>query len=240
MVYSVEIESKGGPVWRGMFYTREAAMLLSATDAELRGGPFSVGASQVAGWGQHGLFPLEKSEYGRPRGYTNFGGLITSRMVALLRSYGVPIDRIARAVEYLKETTGDPFPFASQRLWVEAPEQSRQVYAELDPIIVTASRSGQLPFTELLYSHIGGVADMEFDDESPTQSAVKWSVSDDVVIDPLVQSGSTCLAGTRTPTRALYGSFVAGESIDVIAESYQLEEAQVEAAIQWESRLLEV
>lgn len=241
LVLSIDIHERGHdePAWRGLFYANEVGRLLLATDKKIHGESLNVGPRAVQSWGRRGFFGMGKNEYAQNRAFIRFGGVITSRVIALLRSYGTRIGRIKEAHDFLTCETGRPFPFASRRFWVESEGFSREVYAELDRMVVTASRFGQLPFTALLSGRIHAIDDMTFD-KSESGFAAKWEPVTGVVIDPFVQSGAACVKGTRTPTSVLYGGLEAGEDIAGLAYWYELDEAQVVAAIDWEKRLAEV
>lgn len=241
MVYSINIHERGQdePVWRGLFYASDVVRLLSATDRGIRGEQIEIGDRAVQGWSRRGFFGMEKSRYAHHRAFVRFGGVITSRVIALLMSYGTTVARIDEAHEYLRDATGLEFPFASRKFWVESAGLSKEVHSELDDLVVTASKFGQLPFTELLYGRIEYPDDMEFDD-SEDAFATKWEPMPGVVIDPRVQSGAACVKGTRTPTQVLYGGYEAGEGVSSLAYWYELDESQVETAIKWETQLAAV
>lgn len=241
MVYSIDIHEHGRtePAWRGLFYAKDVVRLMSATDAGLRREPVELGTRAVQGWSRRGFFNMEKNEYARNQAFVRFGGVITSRVITLLLSYQTKIERVADAHKYLRTATGLEFPFASRSFWVESVGFSSEVYAELDRLVVTASRFGQLPFTELLTNKIRNTGDMTFID-SGGEFAAKWEPAPGIVIDPHVQSGAACVKGTRTTTRVLYGGYDTEDDIAGLAYWYELEEDQVVAAIDWEKRLAAV
>lgn len=155
-------------------------------------------------------------------------------MVAILRSYGISLKKTSIAHDYLAEALHTSHPFVDQALWVEDAEVAIDVYAEVDNLLVTASRHGQRPFSELLTRKIVEVANMTFDDEG---LAATWTPYDDVVIDPNVHSGATCLRDTRISTGIVYGMFSAGETVGAIEDWYEITADQVENAIKWEEQL---
>ena len=238
MVYSIDIHEHGRdqPAWRGLFYAGDVRRLLSVTDGRIRGESLELGPRAVNGWSRRGFFGMEKNEYARHRAFIRFGGVITARVIALLRSYGTRIGRIREAHEYLRDETGRQFPFASRGFWVESDGFSEEVYSKLDELVVTASRHGQIPFTELLHKQVGDPGDMEFDD-AERGLAANWEPVPGIVIDPGVQSGAACLKGTRTPTHVIHGGYVAGDDVAGLADGYRLSQEQVAAAIDWDERL---
>lgn len=234
---ATEIAERQIPVERGVYYMQDVANLLNATDSGIRGRPFCVRGATVRGWGSREFFYTEKNQYMRHRSFMRFGGVITSRMVSLLRSYGVHLDRIRLAHEFLRVETGLRYPFASRRFWVETQDVSHHVYAELDNLVVTANKYGQMTFTQLLYGEIEYPDDMGFDD-SEHSLVTSWTPVPGITINPFFQSGAACLTGTRIPTYALYGCYVGGDSPSSIACAYELTDYQVETALSWEGSLL--
>lgn len=241
VVYSFDIHESGReePAWSGLFYAGDVARLLSVTDDQIRGDHLDLGPRVVQGWSRRGFFEMEKNEYARHRAFISFGGVITARVITLLRSYGTRIGRIKQAHDYLRDEMGRQFPFASRTFWVESDGFSDEVYTKLDEFVVSASQHGQRPFTELLHGRIRGTDDMKFG-ASGGAFATNWEPAPGIVIDPGVQSGAACLKGTRTPTYALYGGYVAGDDVSGMADAYRLSEEQVHAAIAWEERLAHV
>ena len=237
MVYSLEIGDRTGALWNGLFYLDEVSRLLGATNARFGGErEIAFSTQKASGWSRRGFFPLATDEFEHHKKFMNFGGVITSRMIALLLSHGATITRITRAHRYLQGATGQRFPFVSRKFWVESPDVSRQVYSELDKMIVTASQYGQLTFTDLLHGPLDGPSDMEFDD-SHKQYAQSWTPVEGIMIDPQIKSGQPCVSGTRTPTSVLRSCYAAGDSEEVIADGYRLTMDQVRSALAWEESL---
>ena len=224
------------PAWRGLFYPSDVVRWLSVTDGAIRGEALNLGPRAVHGWSRRGFFGMERNEYERNRAFVRFGGVVTSRAIALLMSYGIRIGLIQDAHEYLRDATGLEFPFASRRFWAESNGFSDTVYSRLDELIVTANRHGQLPFTELMFERIGDPGDMEFGD-TDGEFATVWEPVPGVVINPGVQTGAACVKGTRTPTYVLHGGYVAGDDVAGLAYAYCLSVAQVRTAIDWGMRL---
>ena len=235
MVASGEIR-EGVAVDGGLYYLEEVARILAVTDLEVRGSGSVLGVRRLGGLQRRGFFVLGINPYEGHRRYMSFGAVVTSRAVSLLLSFGVSLDRIGIAHDYLKEETGLEYPFAWRRFWMESPTASRHVYTRLNQLIVAASATGQLTFTDLLHGEVTRGWSMGFDG-SVDELATSWSPASGVVIDPLVQSGVPCVEGTRTPTSSLYGCVEAGDSVEDVAEWFNLSETQVKAAVDWESRL---
>ncbi len=69
--------------------------------------------------------------------------------------------------------------------------------------------------------------------------AANWTPIKGVLLDPLVQFGEPCIQGTRIPTEVVLAFRQAGDSVRGIADAYGLSHAQIEEAIDWESKLQE-
>jgi len=58
-----------------------------------------------------------------------------------------------------------------------------------------------------------------------------------VSIDPKVQFGKPCIAGTGVPTAIIAERYKAGDSIALLAQDYGREEQEIEEAVRYESRI---
>ena len=218
----------------GLYYLDEVCRFLRATDLSARGGEVSLSSQQISGWSRRGFFDLRKDRFERNRRFMQFPHLITSRMIAILRSYRISIQQIQRVHDYLQAETGARHPFATSTVWTEDAEDSSHIYAEIDKIFVAADESGQMPFEELLTRRIVKVANMEFDEDA---RAVSWEPWPGVVIDPRFHSGAPCIKGRRIATEMVYGMYMAGDPIEVIEDWYELDVDQIKASISWEKTL---
>ena len=222
------------PLSTGVYFLKDVSHLLRATDLVARADEFSLSPQQIAGWAKKGFARIEIDGVFSQYRFIRFPDLITLRMVAILRSHGISLKKTTVAYEYLADALCTSHPFVDRALWVDDAEVADDIYAEVDNLLVTASRHGQRPFTELLTRKIVEVANMTFDDQ---RFAATWTPHDGVVIDPTVHSGASCLEDSRVSTRIIYGMYEAGETVDVIADWYEIEVGQVESAIHWEEQL---
>ena len=222
------------PVNAGVYFFREVSDLLRATDHLARADKFSLSPQQITGWAKKGFARIESDDVFSQHRYIRFPDLITMRMVAILRSHGISLAKTTDAYEFLADALSTTHPFVDRTLWVDDTEVAGDIYAEVDHILVTATRHGQLPFSQLLTRKIVETANLKFDEENLTTA---WSPQDGVVIDPLIHSGAPCIKGTRIATRFLYNMYEAGEHAEEIADWYEIDLGQVESAIKWEKRL---
>ena len=218
----------------GVYYLRDVSNLLRATDHVARADEFSLSPQQISGWARKGFADVQKAAVFSNYRFVRFLDLITLRMVAILRSHGISLVKVTLAHNFLTDALSTSYPFVNRALWVDDTDVSEDVYAEVDHLLVTASRHGQIPFSELLATKIVRVAKMTYDDQG---DAATWHPHDGVTIDPRIHSGAPCLDGTRISTGLLYNMHISGEPTDGIADWYELDLNQVESAIQWEERL---
>ncbi|MDO8637643.1 MAG: DUF433 domain-containing protein [Dehalococcoidia bacterium] len=162
----------------------------------------------------------------------DFEDLVSMRIISFLHGIGISTDKIRKAKEYLERLTGNAHPFATEDLWTE----NTDIFAEVGKFLITASRSGQLPFGKLVRQHLVNVHDLTFS----RRVASSWTPSSGILLKPGIQFGAPCIAKTGIPTYAVWRMFMGGDSIGFISRSYSLEESQIEHAIDWENQLAQV
>ena len=160
----------------------------------------------------------------------DFDGLVSMRVIATLRSSGVSWQAIRKSEAWLREQTGVPKPFATATLW----HGSGDVYTEWSEKLIAASRAGQAAF-DFLHEKLILVSGLKLDDER--NWALWWEPLPEVRLHPEIQFGAPCIAGTRIPTGAIVGALNGGDSREFVMGAYDVTQDQLEAAIDWESRL---
>jgi uncharacterized protein (DUF433 family) len=160
--------------------------------------------------------------------------LIEVAVVATLRNFGVPLQRIRKARDYLSQVFNSEYPFAQLRVKTEGFYVLKQLLEiEPDPelsVLVVADAGGQLGWEHFISDRF---AEFEYDEK--TGLAVKWHVAGHgsrVIIDPRISFGAPSISGV--PTWALGGRAKAGESVGEIAEDFGLEPDQVSQALEFE------
>ena len=217
----------------GSYEVREAADYLRVTLPEIPGTAIPMSSSKLMRWIRQGLADPSLVEISGYEMVITFEDLISMRIISFMRSLGISFHSIHRAHSWLKETTSHPRPFATEVLWLEE-LGAMGIYAEMEDILAVANRGGQLAFTMLVRDNLIPVHNMTFDDFDIASS---WSPDRFIKIDPSVQFGRPCIAGTRIPTSDIAGMFWAGDSSDFLSSSYGLPVEQIECAIAWEERL---
>ena len=153
------------------------------------------------------------------------------RLISILRAQGVSLEAIRTSESWLTRVVGIDWPFISKPLWT----YSSELFTEFQDKLVVASNHGQqaMDFIREWLEKID--IDLLFDQED---LAYAWLPQEDVRIDPKIQLGKPCLAGTRIPTSTIWNKADAGDSVDVIAGLYGLSVDHVNHALAWERRLV--
>lgn len=218
----------------GIFYLDEVSAYLNVIDGDLRGDPVSVSSDRIAGWGKRGYF-RERRNLHEPRNkrYVSFGELITTRMIAILRSYGISWKAIKSAHDYVRSQSAASYPFATRTFWTDDSDHPTHLYTVVDDRLVAADRWGQQFFKSLRRTKLVSSSGLAFSGDV----AVSWSPHSGVMINPRVQGGMPCIEGTRVPTTVLFAAHDAGYNLAEVSKHFELTAGQVKSGLAWEERL---
>ncbi len=188
----------------------------------------------LEGYTRRGVYfpPLLRSE---PTGdeLATWGEFVEVDLVARYRRRGISVIHLRPMVERLREEVGGRYPLAQARPLIYGRELIWRIQGE-EQIpkalrIVMQLGNGQLvlaPLAEQFFESVeweGSIARRIMPDgpESPVR------------IDPGFAFGRPTIRGIRTDRLA--EAFRAGDSIELLARGYEIEEADVEAAIRYEA-----
>jgi uncharacterized protein (DUF433 family) len=156
-----------------------------------------------------------------------------------LREYrrkGVPLQRLRPVISELRRELGTPYPLATAKPYVYDRELVLELQErnELPPAIAIVIRSGQevlmTPETNRFFNKV------EFD-PGAGGDALRLRPAGDaspVVIDPLIRFGRPAVSGVATDR--LWELHDAGESLDQIADAYEIDIESVRAAVAYEEQ----
>ncbi len=218
------------PHFSGLYGIPEAARYLAITPPAANG--HHVASAKLRYWirtalSTSAIMPLIPT---RQR-FITFRELISMRLIALLRSHEVSLQRIRDAERWLREELNVDWPFVRRPLWT----YQSDIYVNFEQRIVAASRNGQLAM-DVFGEWLRKVEmDMTFDKED---IAVTWSPFEQVRIDPTIQLGKPCIDGSRIPTGAIWSKIRAGDTVQTITRLYDLTETKIKHAVEWEERLV--
>jgi uncharacterized protein (DUF433 family) len=171
-----------------------------------------------------------------------WGEFVETRLLSEYRSAGVPMLRMRPAVIALREKLQTQYPLASAKTWldVQGQELVRKVQEKVGlerRLSLVVVRTGQ------------GV--MWSDEAEAFSRSIEWTKETvngqverlraqadlpDVVLDPLREFGEPVLRGRNVRTEILGELYRAGETVQGIAEGYDLPPALVDEAVRYEFR----
>lgn len=166
----------------------------------------------------------------------SFTNLVEAHVLdAIKREHRVQLQKIRDAVRYMQNRMNVGHPLAFQTMVVGGADLFVQRYSEL----INVSRDGQLAMGAILDAYLRRV---DWDETGlairlyPFTRKRELDEPRVVVIDPEVSFGKPVLVGTGIPTSTVAERYKAGESVDDLAEDYDLEQAKIEEAIRCELR----
>jgi len=155
---------------------------------------------------------------------------------AIRREHEIPLGKVRRALDYLKQQFPSKHPLADQRFETDGLNLFVEKYGRL----INISAAGQLAIRRLLEAHLHRI---ERDREGFAIRLFPFTrkrVPEEprlVVIDPFVSFGRPVLVGTGIPTAVIAERYKAGESIDLLAKDYDRQRLEIEEAIRCELEL---
>jgi uncharacterized protein (DUF433 family) len=216
----------------GSYSFKEAALYIRAT---LKRKPVfpRLTTQHLHWWVREGLVDDETTEDAAASGFVNFLELISFRMIAMLRTYGISSKSIQLAHNRLQERWGWDYPFAMEPVWVASPD----IFVEINKIPVAPTKDWQaaLDMIREFWEPVEvGFHGLNFDKHL---QAVSWVPSSGVILNPKVQFGEPCIQDTRVPTETIWAFYQAGDSVDTLAHMYGLPASKLQDAINWEEKI---
>jgi uncharacterized protein (DUF433 family) len=174
--------------------------------------------------------------------YLNFFELLEGYMIQVLRrKYRLPLQRIRRALTYLRAKTQLQYPLAMRGEDIRT--DGLQIFISHLGALTSASENGQGAIPEVLAKFLQRI------DRDSTGLALRFypftreNPEDSpkfIVIDPALNFGRPSIAGMGIPTAIIAARFMAGEEESDLAADYNCELRQVSEAIRIESALAQV
>ncbi len=162
-----------------------------------------------------------------------FVGLAEAAFLAAVKKTGVPMQRIRPALERLRDEMGIEHALASQMLYTDGAELLRSVGAaagatdrELELVVVRTDQGVFTPVVRNFLSHV------RFGASGYAESIrlPKYGEAD-VIVDPRFGFGQPVLESNGVRIEAVLDRFHAGESMDVIADDFNIPRKTVEQLI---------
>lgn len=172
----------------------------------------------------------------------SFVNLMEVRALAGFRNTGVSMQRVRKALDYVRKEMQEQHPLATKRILTDGVDlfweyqmSSRGGEAHL----INVSKGGQKAFPEAVMRYL---REMEWGRD---HFVTRWwpgapgPGEGAIVVDPRRAFGAPVIAGTGIRTEDVFQRFASGEPLRDLAEDYGLIRDQIEAAIRAEARFLD-
>jgi uncharacterized protein (DUF433 family) len=222
------------PQERPVYYLSDAAHYLSIPVATLRS--WVSGQVYRAGEGNRRFHPI--IEVPKPGvGLLSFMNLVEIHVLgAIRRQYGISLQKVRKALNYLKKQFPSRHPLADQQFTTDGLGLFIDKYGRL----INITRDGQMEMRKLIAGYLQRI------DRDPAGVPLRLypftraNQPDDpklVAIDPAMAFGRPVLAGTGLATEVIARRFEAGDAMNVLADDYGRPQQDIEEAIRWELKV---
>ena len=216
---------------QGLYSIPAAAKLLGAKSDQLRRWAFGY---QRRGQEYAAAINAELGEIGGERVLT-FLDLVELMFILGLRGSGQSFPRIHEAHRVLSRILETEHPFALKRGFSDP----GGIYALLEredegDLLVELKGAGQIAIWPTLQEYLQQL-DFNLDDV-----AERWypaGRATPIVVDPRISFGAPVIVGTRVETAVVADLYQGEDSVDDLAWLYNLEPAQIRAAVEFENTL---
>lgn len=154
-------------------------------------------------------------------------------LMTIRRGYGIPMNHVRVAMEYLTELGKDPFLLAHRSFY----HDRRHLFLAVNDRLISLSERGQLVDREIIRE---GLKQIEYgkDDYASTFFPRRGEDYQRVIaLDPTLSFGRPCVASLGVSADAIANRFLAGEGVQELAEDYGATVDKIEEAIRWHDRL---
>jgi uncharacterized protein (DUF433 family) len=184
----------------------------------------------------HYYLPVVREE---PTGndVVTWGEFVEARLLAHYRNSGVPMRRMRPVVERLRTELKTPYPLAELRPFAQGKELLMEIQTEVgleQQLLLVVLRTNQIVLTERAQQFHDSVA-WSKQRRSIAKSMVLVESAQSVTVDPLIAFGEPAVRSVRTDILA--SAFRAGDSVEELAVGYDLDVAEVNDALRYESSL---
>lgn len=156
----------------------------------------------------------------------SFHDLVSLRAVAALRRMGMHVSKIKKGADFMRRELGIKHPLASEDLKTDGVD----LYFPEAHGLIAVTAAGQMAAQELVAAYLRDVKYKPL--AGNHRLAVSWEPPG-VRIDPLIQRGAPCVDGSRVEIALLKRYIDAGDSLEYLAELYELDVDDVRRAVSW-------
>ena len=174
---------------------------------------------------------------GRPNSKTlSFLDLVELRFINEFRKHGVSWPVIRKTSEAAAKILGTGHPFANRRIYTDTKTIFIRTINEVGGPQLLELFRGQFEMDDIVFPLLHGSLDFGDDD-----FALKWwpmGRSSEIVLDPARNFGRPIMASARVPTETLYDAFLAEQSIERVAEWFEVDPSLVREAVAFQEHLV--
>lgn len=152
---------------------------------------------------------------------------------ALRRKHFIPMQRVRKAVRFLRDRMEVPHPLASERMSTDG----KDILVDWCGEYLNVSRDGQMEMKAILHAYLERI------EHGPDGTAIRLypfsrrpgeSAPRSIVIDPRIQFGRPCIVNSGVPTIEIADRYKAGDSIADLALDFARTPSEIEEAIRYE------
>ena len=201
----------------------------------------ALSPSTLRAWffGQRGFHPvIRPADAGN--GLLSFRNLVEAHVLSTLRvHHQIPLPKIRKAVKYLAKLTGSDRPLSD----IPVKTDGVSLFLQASQDVLNVTRQGQLELGGIVEAYLARVASDSIGPISlypftrKREAVVLSTLQSDpriVVIDPRYSFGRPVLAKTTIRTAVIAQRYLAGESIESLAQDYGRSALEIEEAIRSE------
>lgn len=167
--------------------------------------------------------------------HLSFINLVEAHVLAAIRrNHGVPMHKVRSAIDYVGRELGVQHPLAREKFETDGVS----LFIRRLEKLFNASESGQVAMQDVLSIYLQRI---RYDEAGMsalffpfTRATAERDQPQEVVINPAVMWGRPVILGTRIDTRTVFSRYRAGETLDEIAEDFNLTLEQVDEAVRSE------
>lgn len=191
-------------------------------------------SAKVVAWANEsadGLGPIVPPTFDRA---FSFADLVSFRVALTISDHGVSDSDLRRGVALLREQFATNQPLADEHVIDRLAVSGKAFLAHLatdgppDYVDLGKGRHGVIQDVIKLY-----LKRIRF---SRDGSASAWQPTDSVLLDPRIQAGAPCVAGTRIPTKTI-SELLLEESVEEVAAEFGISAKQVRGAADFQASL---
>ena len=145
---------------------------------------------------------------------------------SITRGENIPLQKVRAAVEALRTRFNTNHPLADVKLLSD----KTNILVKMASGILNVSRAGQWEMEESIREIVRRI-------EITSKGRIVFRPYDDGIMDPSVQFGRLCIAGTRIPTEDVFLRSSAGESVPEISRDLGCPPDRITKAIDYEQSI---